>query len=199
MRDEREQGDGGSDAVRLSRPVLRTWADDIVWLEARAGELPVAYVSMALRQVFVDREYRDRASWLLDAHISVSTAHWRIRLPGDPPRQPITPGDEVREFEELSIREWDPSMPPAMDDIRIRRGRATLQHVDFSCAPVLGSDRSDAWCSAGPFSFRAAGGPRDDTVREDFAIVGTGLRFAERECASSGDAVQLLSWAVREG
>ena len=87
------------------RPILTQWADGIVQVEAPARELPVAYVSMAHRQVFVDPEFRDRASWLLRAHISVSTWHWRIPLPGDPDGVPIAPGDEEREFEELSIRE----------------------------------------------------------------------------------------------
>ena len=55
-------------------------------------ELPVAYVSMAQRKVFVDPEFRDRASWLLRAHISVSTWHWRIPLPDDPEGVPIGAG-----------------------------------------------------------------------------------------------------------
>ena len=123
---ESQRGAEGETPVEpISRPLLLPWSEGIIRIAAPVAELPVAYVSMASRHVFVDLEFRDRASWLLSAHISVSTALWRIPLPGDPPGQPITPGDDLREFEEVSIRDWDPAMPPAEGDIRIRRGRRT--------------------------------------------------------------------------
>ena len=70
--------------LMTDRPILTQWADDIVRVGIPLRELPVAYVSMAQRQVFVDPEFRDRASWLLRAHISVSTWHWRIHCPVTP-------------------------------------------------------------------------------------------------------------------
>ncbi len=189
-----ETGTGGEgDATPITRPILRPWADDIVWMADPSRELPVAYVSMGRRRVFVDYDFRDRASWLLGAHISVSTALWRIPLPGDPPGQPVTPGDEAREFEELPMREWDASLTPAMDDIRVLRGRPVSRRVDLACVPILGT--RDSWLSAGPWEIQLSNGERMDSVREDFGVVGIGLRHLERVCAGDGDAVQLLSWA----
>lgn len=207
----------------LTRPVLRSWADDILWIDTPTQELPVAYVSMSLRQVFVDYDYRDRVSWLLRAHISVSTALWRIPLPGDPEGQPITPGDEAREFEELSMRAWDPSINPAMDDVRIVRGAPVARRIDFRCTPLAGgvppavraaeaarSVRADAapgpvgtppvesWLSGGPLDVVVSDGSTRDTTREDFRIVGTGMRFNERSCSTQGDAVQYVGWAARD-
>ena len=185
-------GRSRSAAAAVTRPVLRPWADDMIWMDLPSEELPVAYVSMALRQVFVDYEYRDRAAWLLDAHISVSTALWRIPLPGDPEGQPITPGDELREFEELAMRQWDPSLSPAMDDIRIRRGVALPREVDFDCVPGPGG-----WFGAGPWTMRSVSGSLAETTREDFQVLGTGLRFGDRTCVQGREAVQLVGWAAR--
>ena len=207
----------------LTRPVLRSWADDMVWIDTPPPELPVAYVSMALRQLFVDHDYRDRASWLLRAHISVSTALWRIPLPGDPKGQPITPGAAEREFEELSMRAWDPSMTPAMDDIRIVRGTPVLRRIDFRCVPLAGGvppavqaadaarawsvhdaartgdeGATEAWLTGGPLDVAVSDGSAVDATREDFRIVGTGMRFRERTCATDGDAVQYVAWAGRD-
>jgi hypothetical protein len=149
---------------------------------------------MSLRQLFVDYAYRDRASWLLRAHISVSTALWRIPLPGDPPRQPIMPGDEAREFEELPMGAWDPSRTPDSDDVRIVRGAPVLRTVDFRCVPLV--DRgAEAWLSGGPLETVVSDGSPADSMREDFRVVGTGLRFNERRCSTSGAAVQYVSWA----
>ena len=166
----------------------------MVWLGAPSAELPVAYVSMALRQVFVDYDFRDRATWLLRAHISVSTALWRIPLPGDPPREPIQPGDEAREFEELPIRAWDPSRTPAIDDVRIVRGTLVRRVVDFACVPLV-DGAAGAWLAGGPFELAVSDGTANDSIREDFRIVGTGLSHSERTCSTSGEAVQYVSWA----
>ena len=215
-RRERPARPGGPNPI--TRPVLRPWADDIVHMVAPPGELPVAYVSMALRQVYVDSEYRDRAAWLLRAHISVSTLLWRIPLPGDPEGQPVVPGDERREFEELPMRAWNPSLRPAMDDIRIVRGEPVRRRADFACVPLVdegpaypltaSAATEERWVSAEPFDITVAAGPvpggptvaetgaasEAGTVREDFGLVGTALRFQERECAAAGEAVQLVSW-----
>ena len=177
----------------LDRPLLRPWADDIAWIAAPSTELPVAYVSMARRHVYVDHDYRDRAAWLLDAHISVSTAHWRIPLPGDEAGVPITPGDSIREFEEFGIRQWDAGASPSMDDIRIVRGRRAARAVDFACIPMVGG----AWYRAGPWSVDVAvgGSTVADVTREDFRMAGAGFRFADRECAAQGEAVQFVMWS----
>ena len=201
----------GADVPLLTdRPMLTQWADGIIQVEAPARELPVAYVSMAHRQVFVDPEFRDRASWLLRAHISVSTWHWRIPLPGDPEGVPIAPGDEEREFEELSIREWDPSMSPAMDDIRIRRGRAVTRRIALDCVELSGVRTVDmdaqaatdtrpleAWMKGGPYDIVVSDESTADAVREDFRLLGTALRFRGRACAGTGEAVQVAGWATR--
>jgi hypothetical protein len=191
-----EDGEAIPDTASISRPLLRPWADDIVWMSAGTQELPVAYVSMAQRQVFVDHKYRDRATGLLRAHISVSTALWRIPLPGDPVGQAVAPGDALREFEEMSMRQWDPSMRPEMDDIRIMRGSAGLRRVDFSCVAMVGGG-DEAWLTAGPWSVSVSDGHgTGETTREDFRVIGTGLRYTERECSRNGDAVQLVRWAA---
>lgn len=210
-RDGRAQRPGRADAAALrplTRPTLRTWAPDIVWVDVPEAELPVAYVSMERMQVFVDYDYRDRATWLLHAHISVSTALWRIPLPGDPPGEPIMPGDVRREFEELPMRAWDPSMRPSMDDIRIVRGRATERALDFSCIPLVGGGDGDpalssgvereAWLAGGPIPLTVSDGSGIESIREDFRILGTGSRWSERTCSSDVEAVQLVGWAQRD-
>ena len=206
----RDVAEANRDVPGLTRPVLRPWAGDIVHLVAPPHELPVAYVSMTRRHVYVDHDHRDRAAWLLGAHISVSTALWRIPLPGDPERQPVVPGDEAREFEELPMRAWDPELAPAVDDVRIVRGRPASRRIELGCVPVVGvASGADRWVSAAPFVVRvgaptapgtrgvgtdAAGAPA--TVREDFRIVGRGLRHGRRECDEGGEAVQIVSWSA---
>jgi hypothetical protein len=163
-------------------------------MPAPSPELPVAYVSMARRLVFVDHEYRDRASWSLEAHISVSTAHWRIPLAGDPRGEPVVPGDSEREFEEVAIHELDPTMRPAEGDIRVLRGGRSSLLVDFGCMPIGGAS---GWCSAGPWAIERCDGGPDDVTREDFGVVGPGRRYHDRACAELVGDVQLLSWSVR--
>lgn len=204
-----DSGAPGDVPLVTDRPILTEWADEIVRVNAPLRELPVAYVSMALRRVFVDPEYRDRASWLLRAHISVSTWHWRIPLPGDPEGVPIPPGDEAREFEEFSIREWDPAMPPAMDDIRIRRGRPVVRRLALDCVELTGvrtvevgrtaaaGRPLEAWVRGGPWDLVVSDESSVETVREDFRLVGTAIRFRGRSCTGSGEAIQLAAWAVR--
>lgn len=206
--------DSDSNLAPLDRPLLRPWADDIAWIAAPSDDLPVAYVSMSRRRVYVDHDYRDRAAWLLDAHISVSTAHWRIPLPGDSPGIPITPGDSAREFEEFAIREWDASDSPALDDIRILRGSRVTRTVAFACVPMAGGEMGEGeladgtWYRAGPWGVDVvAGGVGDpegadteapDVTREDFRIAGAGWRFSDRECTTNGDAVQFVMWSCRD-
>lgn len=165
-----------------------------MWIDAGPDQRPVAYVSMATRQVFVDRAYRDRASWLLDAHISVSTALWRIRLPGDSPLTPIPPGDEAREFEERPIGDWDPAVGPEEGDIRIVLGRQTDVVVTLACAPVQGTtDR----LTAGELHFARSLGGGEEPVREDFLELGRGRRHRDRDCEDVAVEVPIVGWGCR--
>lgn len=179
----------------ITRPILLPWSTHAVRIAAPIDEIPMAYVSMGLRQVFVDHPFRDRSNWMLDAHISVSTGVWRIPLPGDPVGVPITPGDVLREFEELNILAWDPSMEPADGDFRILRGRPAEVRVDFTCVPM---PSARAWFSAGPWSLRRCDGVGENACREDFFDVGAGIRYPRRGCAEAGEAVRLMTWACRE-
>jgi len=178
----------------VNRPILVPWSEGAYRMLAPLRETPMAYVSMARREVFVDLAYRDLASLVLDAHISVSTGLWRIRLPGDPPGEPITPGDALREFEEIDIERWDPTMTPAEGDFRILPGRPAPVRVDFACAPV---GVTDDWLSAGPWEILRCDGVGEEACREDFGDIGTAVRHPLRGCAEPGDEVRLLSWACR--
>ena len=139
----------------------------------------------------MDFAFRDRSNWILDAHISVSTGLWRIPLPGDPPRQPITPGDELREFEELDIADWDPTMEPAEGDFRILHGRPSPVRIDFACVPVQATGE---WCSGGPWLVDRCDGLGDQACREDFVEVGVGTRRSVRGCEDAAQPVRFVSW-----
>lgn len=178
----------------LTRPVLLPWSADAVRISAPALELPVAYVSMARRQLFVDHDYRDQVFWDLRAYISVSTGVWRIPLVGDPPKVPIEPGDALREFEELAARDWDPTADPAEGDIRIMRGSPVRKRIDFACAPLSGAD---AWLRAGPWEILQCGDPSEALCREDFMSVGTGTRYSDRDCTRPEGSVRFVTWACR--
>ncbi len=179
----------------ITRPILLPWSTGTVRIAAPMDEVPMAYVSMGLRQVFVDYAFRDRSNWVLDAHISVSTGVWRIPLPGDPVGQPIQPGDTPREFEELDIVEWDPEMEPAEGDFRVRRGRRENIHVDFDCVPMAGSEGR---FSGGPWEITQCGGQGDELCREDFTHIGTGSRYRRRAlgtCTEPIGEVRYMTWA----
>ncbi|HSG50414.1 MAG TPA: hypothetical protein VLA43_21480, partial [Longimicrobiales bacterium] len=183
----RTEGGGSSEGVpdgeRIARPLVRPRGADAVWIAGPTERRPAAYVSMERRQVFVDRTFRDRASWLLDAHISVSTGLWRIPLPGDSPRTPISPGDEAREFEELAIGAWDPSTVPAVGDIRILLGVRAPWVVPAGCLPVQGTGE---WLATERLEHDRCRPGSADTVREDFLALGSGRRYADRGCADAG-------------
>lgn len=155
----------------------------------------VAYVSMDRLEVYVDRDFRDRASWLLNAHISVSTWHWRIPLPGDDPGIPITPGDEEREFEELDLSLWDRS-EPGMDDIRIVLAEAVPADRVVSCAEVSG-DLESAWISA-QLTTPQSRVSETETTRQDFHLLGSGEVFPTPSCTGeSVRSVPLVGWGQR--
>ena len=161
-------------------------------MDAPAREMPVAYVSMGTRQLFVDSAFRDQVYWDLRAHISVSTGVWRIPLVGDPPREAIVPGDVLREFEELSEREWDPTARPTLGDIRITRGTATPRHIDLVCAPLAGGG---TWLRAGPWEVVQSAPPTTALVREDFTSIGRAMRYADRDCTRPRGEVDVLTWS----
>lgn len=197
-----EAPEGGEDEERpvarlasIVRPILLPHSGSDVRIEAPLAELPMAYVSMALRQVFVDHAFRDRSNWILDAHISVSTGLWRIPLPGDPVGMPIPPGDTLREFEELDIAEWDSAMAPAGGDFRIRRGSIASSTVDFDCVPV---EQTGEWISAGPFDLRHCHPAGEDSCREDFVAIGEGLRRPLRGCADAGTPIRIFGWSAND-
>jgi len=196
--DARPGADGaqaaGSAEREIERPVLLPWGDDAVRIAAPPGELPVAYVSMRTRQLFVDREYRDIASFYLRAHISVSTGVWRIPLAGDSQREPVTPGDLLREFEELSIRDWDPRAPLAEDDMRLMRGRPGRAHIDWECVQLAGRP---SWFRAGPWDIDRCVPADEGLCREDFFPVGRGLRFADHDCTQPVGTARFFTWACR--
>ena len=176
----------------ITRPVLLPWSDSAVHLDAPPREMPVAYVSMGRMQLYVDSAFRDQVYWDLRAHISVSTGVWRIPLVGDPPREPIIPGDTLREFEEWSEREWDPTVLPTLGDIRIMRGVATPRRVDLVCAPLAGGG---TWFRAGPWEIQQCAGPTGTLCREDFRSIGRGMRYADRDCTRPRGEVDVLTWA----
>lgn len=194
----RHEADGsGADAStvrQLERPVLLPWGDEAVRIAAPPAELPVAYVSMRTRQLFVDRDYRDLASFYLRAHISVSTGVWRIPLAGDSQREPVTPGDLLREFEELSIRDWSPEAPLAEDDMRLMRGRPVRAHIDWECVQLTGRP---SWFRAGPWDIDQCVASDDGLCREDFFPVGRGLRFADHGCTRPVGTARFYTWACR--
>lgn len=179
----------------ITRPVLLPWSFDAVRIAAPPPELPVTYVSMGRRQIYIDYDFRESVYWELRAHISVSTGVWRIPLPGDPLREPIQPGDEAREFEELSIRDWDATLDPALGDMRILRGALSTVGIDFSCASISGGG---AFFQGGPWSIRRCRAPGEGLCREDFMEIGEGTRYVDRECGEQGRPVRFLTWAGRE-
>ena len=126
--------------LAITRPVLLPWTDDAVWISAPLSELPLAYVSRGLRRIFIGLDSRIEVSLMLAAHISVSTGLWRIPLPGDDLAIGVQAGDELREFEETHIGEWDATMDPTEGDFRVRRGLRESVEVSFDCLPMARRD-----------------------------------------------------------
>ena len=190
------EGDGAPAAENvISRPVLLPWADDAVRIAAPLSATPVAYVSRALRRVFIEADYRLEIEGILAAHISVSSGVWRIPLAGDDLAIPIDAGDELREFEETHIGEWDPTMDPAEGDFRLRRGQRETVRVDFACATMA---TREGLFSGGPWEIGQCGGAGPELCREDFMEIGTGSRYSRRDigtCTEPLGAVRYVTWA----
>jgi hypothetical protein len=203
-------GDGGNDGGRaeqpvvratpvetaaIERPILLPWGPDAVRIAAPPAERPVAYVSRGRMEIYVDLEYRDRLQYVLSAHISVSTGHWRIPLPGDSPTIPVQPGDTRREFEEIDLRIWNASLEPTEGDMRVLRGSQRPVTLSPSCEPLSGGG---AFLSGGPWEVRRCGPPNDDLTREDLMEIGVGTRFAERDCSRAIGPARFVTWACRD-
>ncbi len=179
----------------ISRPILLPWTDDAVRIAAPLSEMPLAYVSRGLQRLFVGLDSRMEIRAILAAHISVSTGLWRIPLPGDDLRIPVEPGDELREFEETHIGEWDAAMDPTEGDFRIRLGQRENVRVAFHCMPMASRQ---GWYSAGPWDIAQCTGPGQDLCLEDFMEIGTGSRYASRPmgaCSEPVGAVRYVTWA----
>lgn len=158
-----------------------------------AGEV-VAYVSRAEQRIYVSLEMRDRVQNLFNAHISVSTGHWRIPLPGDSPTEPLTPGAPEREFEERRIEEWDPEMQPSPGDFRIVRGSYVPVHLSVECGDV---DGTGVRVAGGPWNLAVADGEVAGTVRENFEDMGGIQLFAadDATCSTPIGTRRALMWA----
>lgn len=179
--------------LAITRPVLLPWTDDAVRIRAPLSELPLAYISRGLRTVFIGLDSRIEISVMLAAHISVSTALWRIPLPGDDLAIPIDVGDELREFEEIHIGQWDATMDPTEGDFRVRRGLRENVEVAFDCLPMAGRE---GWYSAGPWDIAQCTGRGPDLCREDFMDIGTGFHHDDRPlCTEPVGAVRYVTWA----
>lgn len=192
---ERQPGEENGGALGPPRPILLPWGPDGVRIAAPPRERPVAYLSHRTMEIWIDLEYRDRLQFALGAHISVSTGHWRVPLPGDPENIPIQAGDPRREFEEIDMRAWDAEIEPTEGDVRVMRGAPTATQVRIECQPLSGGG---TWLSSEPLRLLRAGLPSEEITREDLMQVGTATRFADRECTQRRGTVRLLTWASRE-
>ncbi len=192
----RREGDGGSGAgLAITRPVLLPWTGDDIRIAAPLSASPIAYVSRGLLRVFIESDSRNEVQLMLAAHISVSTGLWRIPLPGDDLGIPIDAGDELREFEETPLGQWDSTLDPTEGDFRVRRGRREAIAVDFDCVPMAARE---GLYSAGPWEIAQCAEPGPGLCREDFMEIGTGSRHARRDigiCTESRGAVRYVTWA----
>ena len=196
---DRSRAEGEASTTSTGRtvldPIVRPYAGDAARIVTPMSQPPIAYVSQGLRLVFIDREFRDLLVGILSAHISVSTAHWRIPQPGDPPEEPLIPGVPQREFEEVGIGDLDLGMEPSEGDLRIRRGQRAETTIDFSCVPMIDSSQQ---LSGGPWHTLQCDGSGAGTCREDFVEVGIGARFAAGNCVDGAGRIRVLTWVCPE-
>lgn len=194
---ERQTSNGvaAQEDVGPARPILLPWGEHAARIAAPPTERPVAYMSRRYMKIWVDHDFRDRLSFALSAHISVSTGHWRIPLPGDPPGIPIQPGDENREYEEFDVRFWDAEIEPAEGDVRVLRGSPVAAEVRIECQPISGGG---TWLSAEPLRLYRCGAPGPGLCREDLMEVGSAASFADWDCTKPTGSVRLVTWACRE-
>ena len=194
----RQDEEPRSAGLSLTRPILLPWTDDAVRISAPLSELPAAYVSRELQRVFIDLDSRTQIQVMLAAHISVSSGHWRIPLPGDDLGIPVDAGDALREFEETPIGELNSTMDPTEGDFRLRRGRQETVRVDFDCVPMA---TREGLFSAGPWEIVQCAGPGPELCREDFMEIGTGSRHSRRDigsCTEPVGPVRYVTWACAD-
>ncbi len=192
---QREDGESRPSGLSLTRPVLLPWTDDAVRISSPVSELPAAYVSRGSQRVFIELEFRVQIQVMLAAHISVSSGHWRIPLPGDDLGIPVDAGDALREFVETPIGEWDSNMDPTEGDFRLLHGRRETVQVAFECIPM---EARKGWFSAGPWEIAQCAGPGPELCREDFMEIGIGSRHGRRDigtCTEPEGAVRYVTWA----
>jgi hypothetical protein len=191
----REDEEAPPARLAITQPVLLPWAEDDVRIAAPLSASPVAYVSMGLQRIFVENDSRLEIELLLTAHISVSTGLWRIPLPGDDVGIPIDMGDELREFEETPIGDWNSTLDPTEGDFRLRRGRRGTVGIAFDCVPMAARD---GLFSAGPWDITQCAGQGPGLCREQFMEIGTGSRHSRRDigtCTEPLGAVRYVTWA----
>lgn len=191
----REDEEAPASGLAVTRPVLLPWAENDVRIAAPLSASPVAYVSRALRRVFIELDSRIEIQVMLAAHISVSSGLWRIPLPGDDLGIPIDAGDELREFEETPVGEWNPTLDPTEGDFRIRRGRRETVGVAFDCVPMAARE---GLFSAGPWEITQCVEPWPGLCREDFMEIGTGSHYSRRDigtCTEPVGSVRYVTWA----
>ena len=191
----REDEEAPAAGLAITRPVLLPWAEDDVRIAAPLSASPVAYVSRALQRVFIELDSRIEIQVMLAAHISVSSGFWRIPIPGDDLGIPIDAGDELREFEETPVGEWNSTLDPTEGDFRLRRGRREAVRVAFDCVPMAARE---GLFSAGPWEIAQCAGPGPGLCREDFVEIGTGSRYSRRDigtCTDPVGAVRYVTWA----
>jgi hypothetical protein len=192
---QRENEEARVSTPAAARPVLLPWAENDVRIAAPLAASPVAYVSRVLRRAFIDSDSRIEIELMLAAHISVSSGLWRIPLPGDDLGIPIDAGDELREFEETPIGEWNPTLDPTEGDFRLRRGRRKTVAVAFDCVPMAARE---GLFSAGPWEIAQCAETGPGLCREDFMEIGTGSRYSRRDigtCTEPVGGVRYVTWA----
>lgn len=192
---ERQPTEDEGTALGPPRPILLPWGDDAVYVAAPPRERPVAYMSRRTMEIWIDLDFRDRLQFALSAHISVSTAHWRVPLHGDPDNIPIQAGDPMREFEEIDMRAWDAALEPMEGDVRVLRGAPYGVDIRIDCEPLSGGG---TWLDAEPSRILRAGTPSLQLTREELMEVGTARRFRDRDCTQRDGDVRLVTWASRE-
>lgn len=173
-----------------------------------AGPAVVAYASRTDRTIHVDPAYRDRVLGILGAHVSVSTGHWRIRAPADPPLEPLTPGVPDREFEEIRLVPGGTEFLEAPGDIRVvapaSRTRVAYESVEGKL-PDLGRALGGPWTVARCIGERLApapGGSRPTEAvlpacREDLLLLGVATFVVPNDGAPGDSAAAARSaWPV---
>jgi len=159
-----------------------------------SGEI-VAYVSRAEQRIYVSRDFRDRAQNLLNAHISVSTGHWRIPLPGDSPSEPLIQGVPQREFEEFAVDDLDADMEPSVGDFRVLVGGYVPLSIGLEC--VLDEDGS-VYVVAGSMAAMVGARAAAGIVREDFLVVGEVGLFEGPSCLERTATKRAVMWVAQE-